>query len=80
MALRDYIEVSKPRIVVVLVITAVASLLAGSRFDATPNSAWDVSAWQIGFLTIAGALASMGASALNHYYDRDIDKVMERTS
>ncbi|MDQ5863438.1 MAG: heme o synthase [Thermoproteota archaeon] len=79
MALRDYIEVSKPRIVVVLVITAVASLLAGSRFDATPNFAWDVNAWQIGFLTIAGALASMGASALNHYYDRDIDKLMERT-
>lgn len=80
MAVRDYIEVSKPRIVVVLVITAVASLLAGSRFDATPNSAWDVNAWQIGFLTIAGALASMGASALNHYYDRDIDKIMERTA
>lgn len=80
MALHDYIEVSKPRIVVVLVITAVASLLAGSRFDATPNSAWDVNAWQIGFLTIAGALASMGASALNHFYDRDIDKIMERTA
>jgi protoheme IX farnesyltransferase len=79
-ALRDYIEVSKPRIVVVLVITAVASLLAGSRFDATPNFAWDVNAWQIGFLMIAGALASMGASALNHYYDRDIDKIMERTA
>ena len=80
MALRDYIEVSKPRIVVVLVITAVASLLAGSRFDSTPNVAWDVNAWQIGFLTLTGALASMGASALNHYYDRDIDKIMERTS
>ncbi|MDQ4050415.1 MAG: heme o synthase [Thermoproteota archaeon] len=80
MALRDYIEVSKPRIVVVLVITAVASLLAASRFDATPDSAWDVSAWQIGFLTVAGALASMGSSALNHYYDRDIDKIMERTA
>lgn len=80
MALRDYIEVSKPRIVVVLVITAVASLLAASRFDATPDSAWDVSAWQIGFLTVAGTLASMGSSALNHYYDRDIDKIMERTA
>lgn len=80
MALHDYIEVSKPRIVVVLVITAVASLLAGSRFDATPNSAWDVNAWQIGFLIISGALASMGSSALNHYYDRDIDKIMERTA
>jgi heme o synthase len=77
---RDYVEVSKPRIVVVLVITAVTSLLAASRFDSTPDAAWDVTAWQLGFLTLAGALASMGASALNHYYDRDIDKIMERTA
>lgn len=78
--MHDYVEVSKPRIVVVLVITAVTSLLAGSRFDSTPDTAWDVTAWQVGFLVLAGSLASMGASALNHYYDRDIDKVMERTS
>jgi protoheme IX farnesyltransferase len=77
---RDFIEVSKPRIVVVLVITAVASYLAATRFDATPDIAWDVSWWHLGFLTLSGALASMGASALNHYYDRDIDKVMERTA
>ena len=80
MTVRDYVEVSKPRIVVVLVITAVASLLAASRFDSTPDVAWDVPAWQLGFLTLSGALASMGASALNHYYDRDIDKIMERTA
>jgi len=79
-SISDYIEVSKPRIVVVLVITAVTSLLAGSRFDNTPTIGWDVSFWQIGFLSLAGALASMGSSALNHYYDRDIDKIMLRTS
>ena len=78
--IKDYVEVSKPRIVVVLVITAVASLLAGSRFDSTPQDAWDVSAKQLGFLILAGSLASMGASALNHYYDRDIDKIMDRTA
>ena len=80
MTVRDYLEVSKPRIVVVLVITAITTLLAASRFDSTPTIAWDVSAWQIGFLTLAGALASMGASALNHYYDRDIDRMMQRTA
>ena len=80
MTVRDYLEVSKPRIVVVLVITAIATLLAASRFDSTPAIAWDVNAWQIGFLTLAGALASMGASALNHYYDRDIDRMMQRTA
>lgn len=80
MGFKDYIEVSKPRIVVVLVITAVTSLLAATRYDSTPNVAWDVSAWQVGFLVLSGSLASMGASALNHYYDRDIDKIMERTA
>jgi heme o synthase len=75
---KEYVEVSKPRIVVVLVITAVTSLLAGSRFDNT--SGWHVTAWQLGFLALAGALASMGSSALNQYYDRDIDGIMYRTS
>jgi protoheme IX farnesyltransferase len=77
---RDYVEVSKPRIVVVLVITAITSLLAATRFDSTPAVTWDTTAWNLGFLTLSGALASMGASALNHYYDRDIDKIMERTA
>ena len=80
MSISDYVEVSKPRIVIVLVITAITSLLAGSRFDNTPNVGWDISFWQVGFLALAGALASMGSSALNHYYDRDIDKIMIRTS
>jgi len=78
--IRAYIEVSKPRIVVVLVITAVASLLGATRFDQSPDIPWDMSIWQLTFLVLAGALASMGSSALNHYYDRDIDKSMIRTS
>jgi protoheme IX farnesyltransferase len=77
-SVKDYVEVSKPRIVVVLVITAVTSLLAGSRIDNTPG--WHVTAWQLCFLALAGALSSMGSSALNHYYDRDIDEIMVRTS
>jgi protoheme IX farnesyltransferase len=31
-------------------------------------------------IIVAGALASAGSSALNHYYDRDIDPKMKRTS
>jgi len=31
-------------------------------------------------IIIAGSLASAGSSALNHYYDRDIDPMMKRTS
>ena len=80
MAVREYLEVSKPRIVVVLVIVARTSMLAASRFDNTPEVGWDISMWNLLFLIISGTLASMGSSALNHYYDRDIDKVMQRTS
>ena len=80
MTVKEYLEVSKPRIVVVLVITAVTSMLGASRFDNTPEVGWDISMWTLLFLIICGALASMGSSALNHYYDRDIDKLMQRTS
>ena len=31
-------------------------------------------------IIVAGALASAGSSALNHYYDKDIDPKMSRTS
>ena len=80
MNLRLYVEVSKPRIVVVLVITAIASALAASRFDASPHVGWDIPARDLILLALSGAVASMGASALNHYFDRDIDGLMERTS
>ena len=78
LTLKEYVEVSKPRIVIVLVITAITTLLAGSRLDNTPG--WHVTAWELGFITLTGALASMGSSALNHYCDRDIDKMMYRTA
>ena len=80
MNVKDYIEVSKPRIVVVLVITAITSALAATRFDTTSLQAWDLSSATLLSLGVAGALASMGSSALNHYYDRDIDSRMVRTS
>lgn len=78
--IKDYIEVSKPRIVIVLVITAVTSMLAATRFDGTPNSAWDISIFKLFFLIVCGSLSSMGASAINQYYDKNIDNLMVRTS
>lgn len=77
--LSDYIEVSKPRIVVVLVVTAITSSLAATRFDSTPLTPWDISPFHLLFIGICGCLASMGSSALNNYFDRDIDKIMSRT-
>ena len=77
MGINEIIEISKPRIVVLLVITAVTSMFAASKLvSGTPSLDY------IDYLHIivAGALASAGSSALNHYYDRDIDPKMTRTS
>ncbi len=74
---KEIMEISKPRIVVLLVITAVTSMYAASKLvPGTPHL--DYLAYL--HIIIAGALASAGSSALNHYYDKDIDPKMTRTS
>jgi protoheme IX farnesyltransferase len=73
--LKEVLEISKPRIIVLLVITAITSMYAASKLIGPPLN-------PIGLLHIivAGSLSSAGSSALNHYYDRDIDPLMKRTS
>jgi len=68
---RDYLTLTKPRIMVLLLLTAVGGVFVGA--DGTPS---------LGLLaTVLGglALACGGASALNHVLDRDIDQYMSRT-
>ena len=75
MVLKEIFEVSKPRIIILLVITAVTSMYAGSKLVGP-----ELSDLGILHIIIAGSLASAGSSALNHYYDKDIDLKMKRTS
>ncbi|WP_067958554.1 heme o synthase [Nitrosopumilus sp. Nsub] len=77
MGINEIIEISKPRIVVLLVITAVTSMYAASKL-VTGTSQLDYMDYL--HIIVAGALASAGSSALNHYYDKDIDPKMSRTS
>ena len=77
MGFKEVVEISKPRIVVLLVITAVTSMYAASKL--VPGVP-DLDYWVYLHIIIAGALASAGSSALNHYYDKDIDPKMTRTS
>ena len=68
---QDYVALTKPRIMVLLLLTAAAGMLVGER--GVPSA---------GLLaaTLGGlALACGGASALNHVLDRDIDRHMSRT-
>ena len=77
MGINEIIEISKPRIVVLLVITAVTSMYAASKLvSGSPQLEY----LDYLHIVVAGALASAGSSALNHYYDRDIDPKMSRTS
>ena len=77
MGFNEIVEISKPRIVVLLVITAVTSMYAASKL--VPGAP-ELDYWAYLHIIIAGALASAGSSALNHYYDKDIDPKMTRTS
>jgi heme o synthase len=65
---RDYITLTKPRIMSLLLLTGGAGAFVG---------AGGVPSWGVFAATMTGlALACGGASALNHYLDRDIDKLM----
>jgi len=72
---KEILEISKPRIVVLLVITAVTSMFAASKLIGP-----ELDYMGLLHIIIAGSLASAGSSALNHYYDKDIDPMMKRTS
>jgi protoheme IX farnesyltransferase len=65
---RDYVTLTKPRIMSLLVLTAVCAMMAaaGGRPGAVAMLA----------LTVGGGLACGASGALNHVLDRDIDRVM----
>jgi heme o synthase len=68
---RDYITLTKPRIMVLLLLTATAGIFVGER---------GVPSLGLVAATLGGlALACGGASALNHVLDADIDQHMSRT-
>ena len=65
---RDYLTLTKPRIMSLLVLTSVCAMLAAAGGAPRPLA--------LGALVVGGALACGGASALNHVLDRDIDRLM----
>lgn len=70
--LLDYVTLTKPHIIVLLLVTTVAPMVAAL-------GGWP--AWPLVVWTVAGGyLMAGGANAVNMYIDRDIDAVMGRTS
>lgn len=68
---RSYFHLTKPRIVVLLLVTTVPAMLLA-------EGGWP-SPWLVLATLGGGALAAGGANALNCFFDRDIDTVMLRT-
>ena len=65
---RDYLTLTKPRIMTLLLLTGAAGMFVGAQ---------GVPPIDLFVVTMAGlALACGGASALNHVLDRDIDRLM----
>ena len=72
---RDYVELLKPRIMMLVVFTALAGLVAA--IGVTGQAMNPVLA---GVAVLAVALGSGAAGAINMWYDADIDAIMTRTA
>jgi heme o synthase len=67
----DYVALTKPRIIELLLVTTVPTMIVAQR--GLPP------VWLMVCTVVGGTLAAGGANAINMYVDRDIDKVMART-
>ncbi|HBY93579.1 MAG TPA: protoheme IX farnesyltransferase [Chloroflexi bacterium] len=70
-AVRDYVALTKPRVISLLLVTTLGAMLMAAR---------GLPAWSLIFWTMVGGyLAAGGANAVNMFFDRDIDVIMTRT-
>ena len=74
-SLRDrvgaYIALTKPRIIELLLVTTVPAMVLAARGIPSP--------WLVLWTLVGGTLAAGAANAINCYFDRDIDELMNRT-
>ncbi len=68
--LADYVTLTKPKVQSLLLLTTVTTMYV----------AGDPSLSLVFWTVLGGSLASGGAGAVNHWYDRDIDAQMARTA
>ncbi|MFB3053286.1 MAG: heme o synthase [Dehalococcoidia bacterium] len=66
-----YLSLTKPRIIMLLLITTVPAMILA-------EGGWP-SPWLMLVTVAGGAIVAGGANAMNCYFDRDIDRVMQRT-
>jgi heme o synthase len=66
----DYLELTKPKVQLLLLLTTITTMYV----------AGDPSLGLVALTVLGGYLSAGGAGAVNHYWDRDIDVTMKRTS
>ena len=76
-SIKDYFSLTKPRVVVLLQITAICSVIIHDSMEGDFGSD---SIQTMVVVLIGGYLTAGGANAINMWYDRDIDPKMLRTS
>ena len=69
---RAYVALTKPRIIELLLVTTAPVMILAA--DGIPNL------WLFLWTIVGGAMSAGSAGAFNCYIDRDIDRVMKRTS
>lgn len=69
---KDYIAITKPRVMSLLLITALGGMFLATK--GVPDL------YYIALVLICGSMASGGASAINQGLDKELDKQMTRTS
>ena len=69
--LSDFVAITKPRLNFLVIATAAAGYYLGANDDAS---------WPVALAAVGGtALVAGGAQAMNQIYERDTDRLMERT-
>jgi protoheme IX farnesyltransferase len=66
----DYVTLTKPKVQLLLLLTTITTMYV----------AGDPSLGLVALTVVGGFLSAGGAGAFNHFYDRDIDAAMARTS
>ncbi|MFL9458319.1 heme o synthase [Tolypothrix bouteillei VB521301_2] len=69
--IQSYVQLTKPRIILLLLIVMVASMIMAAKGHVDP--------WLLSIALMSGACAAGAANTINCLYDRDIDFMMERT-
>ena len=69
--LRDLFSMTRPIVVLLLLVTAYSGMVVGAH----QLPSFGLAFWTL----VGGALAAGGAQAINQYIDRDIDSMMQRT-